>query len=507
MPGKWIRPQQVELYMKTREQGYSQVTSAAKAGISERSARSIEQARAEGPRHKTHDWRTRADPLEQVWQNELVPLLEKSPGLTAITLLEYLQERYVDEYPDNIHRTLQRRVQVWRALYGEEKEVMFRQTHEPGRQGLSDFTTLKRASITIAGVPFKHLLYHFRLAFSHWSFMKVIEGGESYTALAEGLQEALHQLGGAPREHRTDSLSAAYKNLDNDAKDDMTARYDVFCQHYGMTATRNNPGQSHENGSSESSHGHLKRRIEQALLLRESTDFESKAAYQRFIDGVVNQANRRNAKGVIIERASLLPLPITRTADYTELQAVVSTSSTIEVRRVTYTVPSRLQGQVLRIRVYDNRLVCYLGQHMVITLERIHTHGRCRARQVDYRHVIHSLVKKPQAFRYSRLREELLPNPDYQLIWKMVEELMPAREACRFIVGLLYLAATSDCEEPLAEAVLHRLNTSAILSLKALEKQFATRHSKQHEEVIIEQHSLSAYNHLMTAPAEVHYDA
>ena len=98
--------------MKTREHGYSQVTSAAKAGISERSGRNIEQAGAESQRHKTHDWRTRSDPLEKVWQSELVPLLQKSPGLTAITLLEYLQEKYVDEYPDTIHRTLQRRVQV-----------------------------------------------------------------------------------------------------------------------------------------------------------------------------------------------------------------------------------------------------------------------------------------------------------------------------------------------------------------------------------------------------------
>jgi hypothetical protein len=153
-------------------------------------------------------------------------------------------------------------------VHGEEKEVMFRQTHDAGRQGLSDFTKLKRVRITIKNKPFEHLLYHFRLAFSHWSSMKVIVGGESYTALAEGLQEALHKLGGAPREHRTDSLSAAYKNLSREAQDDITARYDSFCQHYGMTATRNNRGKGHENGSSESPHGHLKRRIEQALLLR-----------------------------------------------------------------------------------------------------------------------------------------------------------------------------------------------------------------------------------------------
>ena len=164
MPGRRINRQQVELYMKERRQNTTQVVSAIKSGISERSGRRIEQGQwsvDSNPRH----WRTRPDPLSKVWSNELVPLLEISPALSGLTLLEYLQDKYPGDYPDKLLRTLQRRVKQWRALSGPDKEVMFRQSREPGQQGLSDFTQLKDIQIMIQGAPFKHLLYHFRLGF------------------------------------------------------------------------------------------------------------------------------------------------------------------------------------------------------------------------------------------------------------------------------------------------------------------------------------------------------
>jgi hypothetical protein len=503
MPGEWIKPRQVEKYMKARKQGYTQENAAIKAGISERSGRFIEQEKRIDPTMKERHWRTRPDPLAPAWENELKSMLEKTPTLTAITLLEYLQEKYPEEYPDSVWRTLQRRVKTWQALHGPEKEVMFYQTHEPGRQGLSDFTLLKKASVTIAGKPFGHLLYHFRLAYSHWSFMKVIQGGESYTALAAGLQEALQKLGGAPKEHRTDSLSAAFKNLSREAREDMTARYDAFCRHYGMTATRNNRGKGHENGSVESTHGHLKRRIEQALLLRGNTDFESIQAYQMFINEIVIRANQRNAKAIHLEQEALLPLPKTSATDYSELRAVVSSSSTIEVRRVIYTVPSRLQGEVLTVRLYDDRLVCYLGYQHVINLQRIHaSNSRKRERQVDYRHVIHSLSKKPQAFRYSQLRDDLLPSSTYRSIWLAVDKVMPPTEACKFIVGLLQLAALHDCENSLGEAVLAALNEGKPLSLVSLQKQFCKEPGKLSRDVQITHVSLENYNQCIPQQSE-----
>jgi hypothetical protein len=281
MPGQWITNRQVEIYMIARKCSHTQLVGAAKAGISERRGRDIEHGHRTDPRQKQRQWRTRSDPLAEVWQSECVPLLESEPMLQAMTLLEYLQEHHEGQFTDNLLRTLQRRVKKWKALHGPEKEVMFRQRHEPGCLGLSDFTELKGVIILIQNKPLTHRLYHFRLAFSHWSHLKVILGGESYTALAEGLQEALWRLGGSPLEHRTDSLSAGFKNLSAEACQDITTRYETLCSHYTMVATRNNPGAKHENGCVESPHGHLKRRIQQALLIRGSNDFKSVLDYQQ----------------------------------------------------------------------------------------------------------------------------------------------------------------------------------------------------------------------------------
>jgi hypothetical protein len=161
---------------------------------------------------------------------------------------------------------------------GPERDVIFRQEHAAGRLGLSDFTDTRALGITIAGVALAHRLYHFRLAFSGFEHAHVVLGGESFVALAEGLQNALWTLGGVPEQHRSDSLSAAFRNLDANAKEDLTQRYEAFCAHYGMTPTRNNSGVAHENGSIESSHGHLKKTLEDALLLRGSRDFDEPTA-------------------------------------------------------------------------------------------------------------------------------------------------------------------------------------------------------------------------------------
>jgi hypothetical protein len=122
---------------------------------------------------------------------------------------------------------------------------------------LSDFTHFKQATITIGGQPFDHLLYHYRLAYSGWQYVQIVQGGESFVALAQGLQQALVRCGGSPKYHRTDSLSAAYRNRKHQAQEDLTQRYEELCSHYRMQPTRNNRGQSHENGSIESPHGHF----------------------------------------------------------------------------------------------------------------------------------------------------------------------------------------------------------------------------------------------------------
>ena len=219
--------------------------------------------------------------------------------------------------------------------------MIFRQSVPAGHQGLSDFTHPNTA-ITIAGEPFKHLLYQFRLAYSGWRDAHIVRGGESYSALADGLQNALHKLGGVPQEHRTDSLSAAYVNAAQ--KQRLTDDYKALCRHYGMRPTTNNLGVSHENGAIEAPHGSLKRRIEQAIKLRGAADFPSLRAYRDFIDRIVAKLNKRCKGRRAEENKVLKALPRHRFIDYTELTVKVTTSSTLSVKRGLYTVPSRLIG-------------------------------------------------------------------------------------------------------------------------------------------------------------------
>ena len=193
----------------------------AKAGFSAATGHRLGAAAVLPSARKTPRGRRRPDPLADIFDAEIVPMLEAAPALRAIAIYEEMQRRHPD-LPVGIRRTIERRVRAWRAEHGPEREVIFRQTHAPGRLALSDFTDCGDLGVTIAGVALAHRLYHFRLAWSGFAHAHVILGGESYVALAQGLQNALWALGGAPVEHRSDSLSAAFRNLTADARGDLT---------------------------------------------------------------------------------------------------------------------------------------------------------------------------------------------------------------------------------------------------------------------------------------------
>ena len=289
---------------------HPQRIAAAKAGFSERTARRIEtDRRSPRARRPTNGAAVTPDPFAGLWEAEIRPMLEAQPGLRPVTLLEEMQRRHPDHDWDRLRRSLERRVRAWRAEHGADREVIFRQDHIPGQQGLSDFTDMGDLGVSIAGQPLDHRLYHFALAYSAWEHAEPVLGGESFTALAVGLQNALWSLGGVPAEHRSDSLSAAFRNLDDDARADQTRRYEALCAHYEMTPTRNNAGVAHENGAIESQHGHLKRAVAQALLLRGSADFDSLDAYRAWIADLIGRRNARRGKMVQLECAALRPLP------------------------------------------------------------------------------------------------------------------------------------------------------------------------------------------------------
>jgi len=359
--------------MAKRANGLSQQVSADAAGISVRSAQRIDRGelQPEGQQQQRgRHWRTRADPLAEVWESVLEPMLEKAPQLEPQTLLLHLEQLRPGEEWYRRKRTLQRRVEQWRALHGPDQEVMFLQEHRAGVLGISDFTLLKGEPITVTGEVLEHRLFHFRLPYSGWCHVAVIHGGESFVALSEALQNALALCGGVPAEHRTDSLSACFRNRDGSYAGDYTSRYRELCAHLSVIATRNNRGVAHENGAIEGPHGHWKHRLEQQLIQRGSRDFATETEYRQLVAHVTNTLNSRyQVQGNLeIERLHLQPLPVERFADYEPVVARVRSTSTIEVRSVTYSVPSRLIGQQLTVHLRHDRLDLFLRSQFALTL-------------------------------------------------------------------------------------------------------------------------------------------
>jgi hypothetical protein len=490
MPGKRVTDHQVIKYKQLRQR-LSQEAAAARVGISERTARRIERLERLPSQRGPRKWRTRPDPLAAVWDCEVLPMLRTAPGLTAVTILEELQRRFPGDYPNTVLRTLQRRMRRWRALEGPECEVFFAQQHEPGRLGLSDFTHATDLDVCIGGARFEHLLYQFALSYSGWRHVAVVLGGECFLDLSSGLQDALWELGGAPHEHRTDSLSAAFRNLAE--REDLTRRYEWLCAHYGMVASRNNRGASHENGSIEARHGTLKHFVDQALLLRGSREFPTLEAYRHFLAEVTARANGRIAKALAVERACLQPLPQRRTHEYEEVDARVTKFAVFSVRGVLYSAPSRLIGHRLKVRVYAERIEAMLGGACVLRAPR-----SLRGTQVvDFRHVLPALKRKPGALVRWRMRDALFPRSEYRDTWRRLIERLPEIRAARLMVGLLELAQAAG-----EVAVARRLDELAMADqlpdLDELRAEFAPRAPLQ-PSVQVRLPPLAAYDWLVGA--------
>jgi hypothetical protein len=484
-------------------QNYSQRTAAARAGFSERTARRFDADPTSPSKRKIVHGRTVTDPLEGYWDADLLPLLKKDSALQAVTLLRHLQGLHPLAFPDDrIRRTLERRVRQWRALNGPERDIIFRQTPDPGYMAQSDFTHAEELEVTIAGQPFAHLLYHFVMVYSRWEHVGVVLGGESFTALAENLQQALWSLGGAPREHRTDSLSAAFRNLTADQREDITKRYTAFVGHYGMEASRNNRGEAHENGAVESHHRHLKKAIEQALILRGSRDFACIEDYRRFVDILVARRNKQRAAAVQAERAHLKPLPQRRTTDFTETVVPVTRTGGFLVRSIFYSAPSQLIGQRLRVHLYDDRLEAFLGGTLVVTHPRARRRGDGhRVHVINYHHVIHALRRKPQALWSSIYRDSLFPRTEYADAWKMLRRDLSRRDACRRMVDLLFIAHDRACEAELAHLLSADLDAGRVPEPGTLTSRLSPRHTTLPTDVAVVHPSLDSFDALLGACA------
>ena len=253
-----VKDQQVRrLFMYKKKEKY-QYQAADKAGMTEHTAyKYIKAEKLPSQLKREHDWQTREDPFAEDWA-EIVEMLGVNPGLEGKTIFEHFQRNFPGRYQDGQVRTLQRRIKHWKTLEGPAKEIYFPQVHHPGDLSASDFTHMNSVCVTISGEKFDHLLYHFVLTYSNWETFSICYS-ESFESLSAGLQNALWELGGASKRHRTDRMSAAVNKDCNPEK--FNRNYQALLRHYRIVPERTNAYSANENGDVETSHRHFKRAV------------------------------------------------------------------------------------------------------------------------------------------------------------------------------------------------------------------------------------------------------
>jgi hypothetical protein len=463
-----VTDEQVRLLRQKIMEGKKQETAAAAAGMSERSARKWQQGPLPSETKAPRWWRTRVDPLADVWESEIVPLLvsDEKGALQATGVLSWLQDKHPGTYDDGLLRTLQRRIRDWRALHGPPKEVFFEQEHVPGREAAFDFTDGSELGVTIAGQVFLHLLFEFVLTYSSWTWV-CLAFSETYEAMAAGIQGALWALAGVPLVLRSDNLSAATHELKLTGGRALTRRYQALLDHYDLKSTRIEPGESHQNGAVEQRHYRTKRAIAEALVLRGSTDFVDADAYLAFVRDVVAKHNRRVEGRLAEERPVLRVLPSAPIPSYTVFHPRVRKWSTVRVGHQTYSVASRLIGHVVEARRHPDTIEILYRKRIVEVMPRLRGEGGVR---IDYHHVIWSLVTKPGAFARYRYREELFPTLTFRRAYDALRS-RTARHDVEYL-RILHLAA-STMERPVEDALLALLEADQPISFDAVRERVA----------------------------------
>jgi transposase len=434
-----VTDQQVRRLFRLMHKERTLATAAAKAGMDENTARKYRRlGKLPSEVKKPHNWSGRKDEFADVW-DALRSMLKQSPGLEAKTLFTYLQRCYPGRFSNGQLRTFQRRVKTWRATEGPAREVFFAQKYKPGERSQSDFTRMGRLGITIAGQPFDHLLYHFVLPYSDWE-TGTICFSESFESLSEGLQNALFELGGVPTMHQTDSLTSAVCPVTS--KDTFTERYAGLLRHYGIEGAHTNPRSPNENGDVEQRNRRFKDAARQALLIRGSSDFESRLEYGRFLDRLFVELNRPRRKRFIEEVEALSALPTKRVDAHRRLSVRVRPGSTISVYKNVYSVHSRLRGEQVEVRLYHDRLEVYYAQKKVEEMARLRGSGK---HQVNYRHVIDWLVRKPGAFENYIYKADLFPTHRFRMAYDLTRRTTRSQiAASRRYLEILHLAASEN---------------------------------------------------------------
>lgn len=383
-------------------------------------------------------------PFDRFWDTEIVPLLERDLGaeITPAGILDHLMKQHPEAFEGRERKhlldSLRRPIKKWRKDHrrglpkrwkqciraggrrGRRSRMVFPQKHPPGREVQVDFTDCKELKVTIEDQPFPHELFDFRLSHSGWVYAEVFLG-ETVSALMQGLQNAMGELGGVPQVVRSDNR----RNAIRDKK--PIEPYSAFLKHYGLELSLINYGRPRENGGVEGENGRVKERVRQALLIRDCREFASVEDYAAFVRQVVDHSNARQKVQHKLkeEIANLGPLPETPAPEYIVMKRRVSDRSLIDIYSCRYGVPCQAIGEEVTVRLYAERLEVYgeTGKRLAIW-DRVHGNDQYI---INWRHCFPDLVFSWEAFaRLPRAyKEQMFPRPSFRKTYEKLLEWDP----------------------------------------------------------------------------------
>lgn len=302
---------------------------------------------------------------------------------------------------------------------------------------------MNELEVTLPGEPFDHILFHSVLPYSNWEWGRVVQS-ESLLSIRLGLQSALVKLGYVPQAHQTDHTTAATHKLGaadrqkSPRERGYNEEYLQLLAHYGLEARTIHLSSPNENGDVESSNGGLKRAVKQHLLLRGSRDFESVAAYEAFLFDIMDKRNAARQVKLDEEIAVMQPLTAKPWPHMRELSVRVGQNGILRVGNNGYSVPSGLKGKRVTVCVYEWHIEVWYANQRTESVPRV---TGAHHYQVNYRHVIDSLLRKPGGFRNYRYSEHLFPLEVFRQAWGALNRHLPPRQADLTYLRVLKQAA------------------------------------------------------------------
>jgi hypothetical protein len=183
--------------------------------------------------------------------------------------------------------------------------------------------------------------------------------------------------------------------------------------------------------------------IEQELMLRGSTDFETQQNYLAFVYQIVAGRNEQRQDCLLTEMEYLSELPDKKWHSPMVMRARVSSGSVVQILDVPYTVPSRLIHYTLKAYVYPDEIVLFYGNKKLQIMPRVNAKSLAG---INYRHIIDSLVRKPAAFANYHYHEALFPRLCFRKAYDTLRDSTPGN-ADKHYLKLLQLAKLHSEQE------------------------------------------------------------